>query len=137
LAEEAQEDTEWNYEAKEAVVIKDADFTWERHPTREDEDDPPGKKGSPGTRAKGKKDKRKSVQSVVSNGSGSASGSVRNEEARSGHVIKLSKIERCIFCAGTTQNTDSLSRRYGQPLSSYTSLCLLALTSDLGRKDRR
>ncbi|KAF1965754.1 multidrug resistance-associated protein 5 [Bimuria novae-zelandiae CBS 107.79] len=69
LAEEAEDDTEWNYEAKEAVVVKDADFTWERHPTREDEDGPPVKKGPPEKkRKKEKKDQRKSVQSVASDG---------------------------------------------------------------------
>ncbi|KAJ4344427.1 ATP-binding cassette transporter yor1 [Didymosphaeria variabile] len=81
LAEEAQEDTEWNYEAKEAIVVKDADFTWERHPTREDEDGPPEKGGPPGKKSKKeKKDKRKSVQSVASNGSGSASDSKQGEK---------------------------------------------------------
>jgi hypothetical protein len=115
LAEEAQEDTEWNYEAKDAVVIKDADFTWERHPTREDEDGPPGKKPPPGKGSKGKKDKRKSVQSAVSSGSGSATASVRNDEARSGHAMKLSNIERCIICAATTQSTDGLSHPMDSP----------------------
>ncbi|KAF2441350.1 hypothetical protein P171DRAFT_367321 [Karstenula rhodostoma CBS 690.94] len=79
LAEEAQEDTEWNYDAREAVVIKEADFTWERHPTREDEDGPPGK-GDPGKRIKEKKDKRKSIPPVASNGSGFATGSAEKTE---------------------------------------------------------
>ncbi|KAJ4300867.1 ATP-binding cassette transporter yor1 [Kalmusia sp. IMI 367209] len=78
LAEEAQEDTEWNYEAKEAVVMKDADFTWERHPTRDDEDAPPGKKGPPGKKPKkdkkDKKDKRKSTLSTSSESSASPPG---------------------------------------------------------------
>jgi ABC-type multidrug transport system fused ATPase/permease subunit len=59
LAEEATEDTEWNYDAKEAVVLKNAEFTWERHPTTEDGDakGPPG--GPPGKKAKDKKKKDK------------------------------------------------------------------------------
>lgn len=77
LAEEAQEDAEWDYEAKDAVVIKNADFTWERHPTR-DEDDSPAKGpggGAPGKKPvkdkKNKKDKRASVQSTQSSSSSS------------------------------------------------------------------
>lgn len=66
LAEEAEEDTEWNYEAKEAVVIRDADFTWERHPTREDEDSSPNKKGLPGK--KPKKEKKTHQESAQSAG---------------------------------------------------------------------
>ncbi|KAF2280888.1 P-loop containing nucleoside triphosphate hydrolase protein [Westerdykella ornata] len=38
LAEEAEETAEWDYDAKDAVVLKDADFTWERHPTQDKED---------------------------------------------------------------------------------------------------
>lgn len=96
LAEEAEEDTEWNYEAKEAVAIKDADFTWERHPTREDEDGPPGIKGPPAK--KGKKEKKekieqgKSVQSVLSEGSGSTSGSVsKSLSIRRGFVFPCTR----------------------------------------------
>ncbi|KAF2708545.1 P-loop containing nucleoside triphosphate hydrolase protein [Pleomassaria siparia CBS 279.74] len=70
LAEEAQEDTEWNYNAKDAVVLREADFTWERHPTQDNDDlatnaspgGPPGKKPVKEKAAK-KKDKRASVQS--------------------------------------------------------------------------
>jgi ATP-binding cassette subfamily C (CFTR/MRP) protein 1 len=59
LAEEAQEDTKWDYNAEKAVVLKDAEFTWERHPTQDNEDVPlaggPAKKKP--TKAE-KKDKR-------------------------------------------------------------------------------
>ncbi|KAF2854807.1 hypothetical protein T440DRAFT_496167 [Plenodomus tracheiphilus IPT5] len=44
LAEEAEESGTWDYEAENAVVLKDADFTWERHPTHEAEDATGGKK---------------------------------------------------------------------------------------------
>ncbi|KAF2003407.1 hypothetical protein P154DRAFT_543812 [Amniculicola lignicola CBS 123094] len=37
LAEEAQEDAEWDYNNKDAIVLKDADFTWERHPTQDED----------------------------------------------------------------------------------------------------
>ncbi|KAF2474597.1 multidrug resistance-associated protein 5 [Lindgomyces ingoldianus] len=68
LAEEAQEDTEWNYEAKDAVVLRDADFTWERSRTQDNDDLPikgpprgsPVKK--PGKDKPKKKDKRSSVE---------------------------------------------------------------------------
>ncbi|KAF2876322.1 P-loop containing nucleoside triphosphate hydrolase protein [Massariosphaeria phaeospora] len=55
MAEEAQEDTEWDYNAREAVVLKDADFTWERHPTTDDGDNP-----APGGSAEKKSAKEKS-----------------------------------------------------------------------------
>ncbi|TKA68436.1 hypothetical protein B0A49_08545 [Cryomyces minteri] len=42
LAEEAQDEAEWDYESKDAVVLKHADFTWERSPTQ-DPDKTPGK----------------------------------------------------------------------------------------------
>ncbi|CAI6341615.1 unnamed protein product [Periconia digitata] len=77
LAEEAQETAEWDYNAKDAVTMKNADFTWERHPTR-DEDDAPKKGPGGGPRAKKptrkdkkeqkkkeKEDKRASVNSTV------------------------------------------------------------------------
>ncbi|KAF1953987.1 multidrug resistance-associated protein 5 [Byssothecium circinans] len=68
LAEEAQETAEWDYSAKDAVVLKNADFTWERHPTYEEDDvsvkgvgGKPGKKHGKG----GKKDKQTSAQSEM------------------------------------------------------------------------
>lgn len=39
-AEEAHDEADWNYQAKDAIVIKDADFTWERTPTTEKDDKP-------------------------------------------------------------------------------------------------
>jgi ABC-type multidrug transport system fused ATPase/permease subunit len=54
LAEEATEDANWDYHAKDAVVLKSADFTWERHPTQdnEDEDNGPPKKSKTKKKAK-------------------------------------------------------------------------------------
>lgn len=42
FAEEADEDIQWSSDMKEAVVVKKADFTWERSPTQ-DPDQLPGK----------------------------------------------------------------------------------------------
>ncbi|KAK4962143.1 ATP-binding cassette transporter yor1, partial [Elasticomyces elasticus] len=42
LAEEAQDEATWDYDNKNAVIIKNADFTWERSPTQ-DPDKVPGK----------------------------------------------------------------------------------------------
>ena len=76
LAEEAEEDAEWDYNAKDAVVLKDAEFTWERHPTTENDED---KSGGPGKKPRKdktkKKDKRASVQSEKESekGNGAAS----------------------------------------------------------------
>ncbi|CAG5183645.1 uncharacterized protein ALTATR162_LOCUS10684 [Alternaria atra] len=47
LAEEAEESGKWDYDAKDAVMLKGANFTWERHPTQDAEEGtggPPGKK---------------------------------------------------------------------------------------------
>jgi ATP-binding cassette subfamily C (CFTR/MRP) protein 1 len=66
MAEEAQEDTEWDYNAKKAVVLKDAEFTWERHPTQENDDTPvTGPPGGPPKKKPTKvekKDQRASAQ---------------------------------------------------------------------------
>jgi ATP-binding cassette subfamily C (CFTR/MRP) protein 1 len=63
LAEEAEETATWDYNAKDAVAIKSADFTWERHPTQDNEDSPVGPGGSGKNAAKkDKKDKKASVQ---------------------------------------------------------------------------
>jgi ATP-binding cassette subfamily C (CFTR/MRP) protein 1 len=72
LAEEAEETATWDYDAKDAVTIKNADFTWERHPTQDNEDSAVGP-GGPGKNAakKDKKDKKASVE-ANQNGSGTA-----------------------------------------------------------------
>ncbi|KAF3005742.1 hypothetical protein E8E13_006603 [Curvularia kusanoi] len=44
MAEEAEDSAKWDYNAKDAVVLSNADFTWERHPTSEDAKDGPNKK---------------------------------------------------------------------------------------------
>lgn len=61
FAEEAEESGTWDYEAKEAVVLKDADFTWERHPTQEAEDATAGSGKKPETKQE-KKDKKVEVK---------------------------------------------------------------------------
>ncbi|KAF9692397.1 hypothetical protein EKO04_009468 [Ascochyta lentis] len=45
MAEEAEDSAKWDYEAKDAIVLANADFTWERHPTNDEaKDGPSGKK---------------------------------------------------------------------------------------------
>jgi ABC-type multidrug transport system fused ATPase/permease subunit len=44
MAEEAEDSAKWDYGAKDAVVLKDADFTWERHPTNDEAKDGPNTK---------------------------------------------------------------------------------------------
>lgn len=70
LAEEAEDSATWDYNAKDAVVLKDADFTWERHPTQ-DAEDSPGKKKE--TRQE-KKD-RKAIAQLAQEGNGNAGSS--------------------------------------------------------------
>lgn len=57
LAEEAEESGTWDYNAKDAVVLKHADFTWERHPTQDAEDSPANAGKKPETKQE-KKDKK-------------------------------------------------------------------------------
>lgn len=58
LAEEAEESGSWDYDAKDAVVLKDADFTWERHPTQDAEDPTGGPHGKKPKTKQEKKDKK-------------------------------------------------------------------------------
>lgn len=58
LAEEAEESGTWDYDAKHAVVLKDADFTWERHPTQDAEDATGGPNGKKPETKQEKKDKK-------------------------------------------------------------------------------
>jgi ATP-binding cassette subfamily C (CFTR/MRP) protein 1 len=44
MAEEAEDSAKWDYDAKDAVVLKNADFTWERHPTSDEAKDGPNTK---------------------------------------------------------------------------------------------
>ncbi|OCK82842.1 hypothetical protein K432DRAFT_402511 [Lepidopterella palustris CBS 459.81] len=59
MAEEARDDAEWDYDNKNAVVMKHADFTWERSP-RHDMDDIPGKE--PRSRKQVKDDDKATVK---------------------------------------------------------------------------
>ncbi|PSN60350.1 hypothetical protein BS50DRAFT_593794 [Corynespora cassiicola Philippines] len=80
LAEEAQEDAKWDFEAKDAIILKGADFTWERHPTQDDDDVPvKGPGGPPGK--KGKKDNRKDKRASVQGKADSATSTPPGPEA--------------------------------------------------------
>ncbi|USP75306.1 hypothetical protein yc1106_02580 [Curvularia clavata] len=90
LAEEAQESGKWDYDAKDAVVLKDADFTWERHPTQDAEDGvgkggPPGKK--PETR-KEKKERKAAAEVAQASGSTTPSDATIVEEEEKPFEIK-------------------------------------------------
>ncbi|KAL5121945.1 ATP-binding cassette transporter yor1 [Pleosporales sp. CAS-2024a] len=76
LAEEAEETAVWDYNAKDAVTIRNADFTWERQPTQDKEDSPVGAGEGFGKKASkpDKQGKRGSAQAAP-NGSGSATAS--------------------------------------------------------------
>jgi ATP-binding cassette subfamily C (CFTR/MRP) protein 1 len=84
LAEEAQEDVNWDMNAQDAVVLKNADFTWERHPTRDEDDSPIGDKGvaKKSGKDKSRKNKRESVQSEYEKGGseGSSTADTPKEE---------------------------------------------------------
>ncbi|PZD47338.1 MdlB, ABC-type multidrug transport system, ATPase and permease component [Pyrenophora tritici-repentis] len=79
LAEEAEESGKWDYDSKDAVVLKGADFTWERHPTQDPEDGPPGKKADA---KKDKKEKRASVKPPQSSGDTTPSDTTVVEEEK-------------------------------------------------------
>ena len=75
LAEEAAEDAEWDYNSKEAITMREADFTWERHPTQDDDAAVSGPQGGPPKKKDkaAKKEKRASVQPPKDTGSSSPS----------------------------------------------------------------
>lgn len=58
---QAEETATWDYNAKDAIAVKQADFTWERHPTTDGDGSSSGAAKKPD--AKKNKDKRASVQS--------------------------------------------------------------------------
>ncbi|CAD0110783.1 unnamed protein product [Aureobasidium uvarum] len=58
LAEEALDEAAWDYEGKNAIVMKDANFTWERTPTQEKEKKTVGAPGSKEAKAARKADKK-------------------------------------------------------------------------------
>ncbi|THZ15415.1 ABC multidrug transporter-like protein [Aureobasidium pullulans] len=62
LAEEALDEATWDYEGKSAIVMKDADFTWERTPTQDAEKAPVGPAGSKQAKAARKADKKADKQ---------------------------------------------------------------------------
>ena len=44
MAEEAEDSAKWDYNAKDAIVLSNADFTWERHPTSDETKEGPNTK---------------------------------------------------------------------------------------------
>ncbi|KAH7391842.1 P-loop containing nucleoside triphosphate hydrolase protein [Pyrenochaeta sp. MPI-SDFR-AT-0127] len=79
LAEEAEESATWDYNAKDAVVLKNADFTWERHPTQDAEDSPGKKKDT----KQEKKQKKAAVQPTQGeNGNAASSNTTIVEEEK-------------------------------------------------------
>ncbi|ORY11233.1 P-loop containing nucleoside triphosphate hydrolase protein [Clohesyomyces aquaticus] len=74
LAEEATEDTKWDYDAKDAIVLKGADFTWERNVTQNEDDSPVKLPGGPAGKKPGKdKTKKKSKKAKALEEKGSLS----------------------------------------------------------------
>ncbi|KAF2740400.1 hypothetical protein EJ04DRAFT_507933 [Polyplosphaeria fusca] len=69
LAEEAQEEVNWDFDNKDAVVLNDASFTWERTTTQDPDDTSamgPGKGPGPrGKKGKGEKPKKKDKKANV------------------------------------------------------------------------
>ncbi|KAL6706879.1 ATP-binding cassette transporter yor1 [Coniothyrium glycines] len=61
LAEEAEESGKWDYDAKDALTLREADFTWERHPTTNAEDSPANAGKKPETKQE-KKDRKAEVK---------------------------------------------------------------------------
>ncbi|KAF5850404.1 hypothetical protein GGP41_002612 [Bipolaris sorokiniana] len=87
LAEEAEESGRWDYDAKDAVVLRDADFTWERHPTQEAEDGP-GKGGAPGKKGETKKEKKAAAEAMRASGATTPSDAAAVEEEEKPFEIK-------------------------------------------------
>jgi ABC-type multidrug transport system ATPase subunit len=84
MAEEQDDDVKWDYEAKKAVEINSADFTWERTPTQDAEGQvgmPPGKpQGKPNGKATKKKNLKPSKDSEHTAAIGDESSSTLTEK---------------------------------------------------------
>ena len=92
LAEEAEESGTWDYEAKNAVVLKNADFTWERHPTQDVEDVtgvPPGKRPNIKQQKKDKKIEWKQQENDQRDGLVTPSDTAAVEEERPFEIKEL------------------------------------------------
>ncbi|KAF2237628.1 ABC multidrug transporter-like protein [Viridothelium virens] len=78
LAEEASDDIEWDMENKNAIVVKNADFTWERTPTQDPDKvpgkDPRSKKELKAAKEAEKKARRESKLSSKRNSAGTVMG---------------------------------------------------------------
>jgi ATP-binding cassette subfamily C (CFTR/MRP) protein 1 len=81
LAEEAEDSARWDYEAKDALVLTDAAFTWERHPTQDNESGPPGKK--PATKKEAKEEKARVA--AEKNASRASTSTPTPNEKKDGH----------------------------------------------------
>lgn len=90
LAEEAEESGKWDYDAEAAVTLKEADFTWERHPTQEANDTPSNTGKKPETKQEKKdrkaeakqekKDQRAGIQATNDAGTSTPSDMTLTEE---------------------------------------------------------
>ncbi|CAN9393374.1 unnamed protein product [Alternaria alternata] len=81
LAEEAEESGKWDYDAKDAVTLKGANFTWERHPTQDAEEGaggPPGKKPT----KQEKKESKANAKLAQSSGETTPSNAIAVEEEK-------------------------------------------------------
>jgi ATP-binding cassette subfamily C (CFTR/MRP) protein 1 len=78
LAEEAEDSAKWDYNAKDASVLENASFTWERHPTQENEGVTPGKK--PATKQEAKEEKARIVAEKDASSASSPTEKKKDEE---------------------------------------------------------
>ncbi|KAG8623951.1 hypothetical protein KVT40_008927 [Elsinoe batatas] len=87
-AEEAEDSAEWDHDAKDAIAIKDASFTWERTQTRENEDgdkkDDPKHKGESKAdlKARKKAEKLKAAEKDLSDQTSSSESDTTSEVSK-------------------------------------------------------
>ncbi|KAH0286486.1 ABC multidrug transporter-like protein [Aureobasidium namibiae CBS 147.97] len=87
LAEESLDEAVWDYEGKSAIVMKDANFTWERTPTQEAEKKvvgAPGSKEAKAARKAGKKADHKADKQAKKDAK-KATKALKNAEKENGH----------------------------------------------------
>ncbi|OCL11568.1 hypothetical protein AOQ84DRAFT_229156 [Glonium stellatum] len=96
MAEETQDDIEWDRSNKNAVILKNADFTWERTPTQASEDIPGKPPRSPKQTKEAAKAQEKARKAMAKNGgdqnavgSPETSSTVEEEEPFKLHGIDL------------------------------------------------
>lgn len=93
LAEEAQDEAAWDYENADAIVIKDADFTWERTPTQDPDKGPGGPKSNKQLKADDKAEKKATKEAKKATKKAEKEAEKRHSNSPDGHDSSSTLVE--------------------------------------------